>query len=50
MERNLQTAELTNPGVLHRPSVNTQALEGGAARKLLRDLERQFSCRPSIPC
>jgi len=43
MERNLETARLTNPesrfvGI----SVNTQALEGTAARKLLRDLERRF--------
>src|SRR5690606_12612933 len=43
MERNLQTAELTNPECRFIGlSVNSQALESGAARKLLRDLEWQF--------
>src|SRR5690625_218330 len=43
MERNLQTAQLPYPNFLFIGlSVNTQALEGTAARKLLRDLERRF--------
>jgi uncharacterized NAD-dependent epimerase/dehydratase family protein len=43
MERNLQTAQLTNPDCRFIGlSINTQALESSAARKLLNDLERQF--------
>lgn len=43
MERNLQMAQLTNPDARFVGiSVNTQALDASAARKLLTDLERQY--------